>query len=63
MDPLKPGVGLLVKLGSALVHADEAMSENGVAEDEATFRRLLADPEVVPWIDAMNDSGFLPVKR
>lgn len=58
-----PPLSLLVKLGSAIVHADEAMSENGVAEDEGAFRQLLADPEVSTWISEMTESGLLPVKR
>ena len=62
-DPMFPSAGLLCKLGSALAHADEAMSENGVALDEQTFRGLLADPEVQMWINAMNGMGLLPVKR
>lgn len=62
-DALEPSDGLLVKLGSALVHADEAMSKNGVALDEQTFRALLADPEIQMWIGAMNGMGLLPVKR
>lgn len=62
-DPLNPGDTLLIKLGSALVHADEAMSENGVALDEATFRSLLIDQEVQGWLGAMHKLALLPVKR
>lgn len=62
-DPLKPDPGLLVKLGSAVVHADEAMSADGHAADEAAFRSILADPEVSDWIAQMNASALLPVKR
>ena len=63
MDPMNPTSSLLAKLGSAIVHADEAMSENGVAEDEGAFRSLLRDPDVSEWIEGMNGMGLLPVKR
>jgi hypothetical protein len=62
-DPLNPSTGVLVKLGSALRHADEAMSENGHAADEGAFRALLADPEVSTWLSEMDAMAFLPVKR
>lgn len=54
---------LAVKLGSAIVHADEAMSADGHAADESAFRSILADPEVSAWLAAMNELALLPVKR
>ena len=62
-DPLNPGDTLLIKLGSALVHADEAMSENGVSLDETIFRSLLTDQELQSWLGAMHRLALLPVKR
>lgn len=62
-DPFSPNDGLLCKLGSAIAHADEAMSENGVAEDEGAFRAILSDPEVHQWLAEMWEMGLLPVKR
>jgi hypothetical protein len=69
MDPLKPSATLLIKLGSAFVHAQEAMFEmhrGGIAAmqfDEAAFETLAKDPEVVEWMAAMSKMAFLPVKR
>lgn len=63
MDALNPRSEVLIKLGSALVHADEAMSENGVALDEVLFRNLLTEPDVEEWLKAMGDLALLPLKR
>lgn len=63
MSPLNPPASLIIKLGSALVHADEFTSPGGDSLDLHAFRSLLADPEVVDWLDAMNALAFLPVKR
>jgi len=62
-DPLTPSTNLLMKLGSAIVHADEAMSDNGHAVDQAAFRAHLSDPEVAGWIEEMDAQSLLPVKR
>ena len=54
---------LLVKLASIAVHADEATSPGGHAYDVAALRSLLADPEVVAALIAMDSQGLLPAKR
>lgn len=63
-DPLK-GVSatLLMKLGSIMVHAEEALGPGGHAHDLAALRALLSDPEVVAWREAMDALALLPVKR
>lgn len=58
-----PSLGLLVKLGSIIVHADEMTSQDGHRFDRVAFESLLSDPEVVEWISGMTKAGFLPVKR
>lgn len=58
---LKPSVSLLSKLGSAIVHADEAMSTDGRNVDKEAFISVLNDPEVQEWIKGMG--VLLPVKR
>lgn len=63
IDPLHPSVAVLVKLGSALVHVDELLSPEGHDLDASALRALLADPEVVGWVEAMNGMALLPVKR
>ena len=56
-------LGLLVKLGSIIVHADEFLSEGGHEFDKVAFEQGLSDPEVMAWIKEMTSQGFLPVKR
>ena len=63
IDPLKPSVTTLVKIGSALVHFDEATEPGAHDYDLHTARQLLADHEVKAWIDAMNKMAMLPLKR
>ena len=62
-DPLKPSPDVLVRLGSALVHAEEAMSPSGHPIDRAEFEQLMKDPLVKEWMDGMNAMAMLPVKR
>jgi hypothetical protein len=62
-DPFRPSVALLVKLGSAIVHAGE-MTEPGSHEfDLASFMALATDPEVVAWREQMDELALLPKKR
>ena len=63
MNPLDPGARVLCKVGSIVVHMDEATDLGGHAFDVQAFRTLLADPEVVAWLDAMRAIGMIPVKR
>lgn len=58
---LKPSLGLLVKLGSIIVHADEAFSPDGRKIDQDECVRLIRDPKVQEWIKDMG--ALLPVKR
>ena len=69
MDPLKPSATLLIKLGSALVHAEELLASieakdvNAIAADRGAFTTVATDPEVMEWREAMDKMAFLPVKR
>lgn len=60
-DPLNPSLTLLMKLGSIVVHADEALSVAGHPFDIESMKPLLADPEVKSWIKGMG--VYLPQKR
>lgn len=60
-NPHAPSVSLLVKLGSLIVHHEEAASADGHPFDKAAIRSLRDDPEVVAWIAAMG--VLLPRKR
>jgi len=62
-DPLKPGLGLLVKLGSIAVHVDEMLSPGGHEADRIAINQLLNDEDVKAWVIALTRSGMLPVKR
>ena len=61
--PLHPSVGLLCKLGSIIVHAEEAASPDGHPFDNIALRSLTTDPEVLQWLAVMRKAAFLPVKR
>jgi hypothetical protein len=60
---MKPSPALLVKLGSIIVHFDEATEPGAHEFDLHTARQLLADPEVAAWMKAMTAAAMLPVKR
>lgn len=62
-DPLKPSPGLLCKLASIIVHADEAASAEGHEFDIDAIRTVMNDPEVAAWIASMTAAGMAPVKR
>jgi hypothetical protein len=59
-----PPLRLLVKLGSIVVHADEATTPNADHPlDVSAIRALLADDEVQRWLAQMHEEALLPVKR
>lgn len=62
-EPLKPGISLLVKLGSIAVHVDEMLSPDGHDFDRIALQQLIADPEVAEWIKQMDGMAMLPKKR
>lgn len=62
-DPLHPSASLLMKLGSALIHAEELTAPGSHPLDLAAFTGMANDPEVVEWREAMNALALLPVKR
>lgn len=62
-NPLKPPTGLLCKLGSIVVHAEELLSPKGHAFDRGALQALFDDVEVKEWIAAMDKMAFLPKKR
>ena len=62
-DPLTPSPQVLVKLGSAIIHAAEFLSPQGYPLDKQAFNQLLVDPDVLLWIRQMDEMGMLPVMR
>lgn len=57
----QPSLGLLAKLGSIIVHADELLSVSGHEFDTAVLRQLLKDRDVQAWVQQMGP--LLPKKR
>lgn len=62
-DLYSPPIGLLCKLGSIVVHVDEATGDRPHEFDWTAIRALLADRDVQAWIEGMTKAGFMPVKR
>lgn len=60
---LSPGPGLLCKLASITVHADEMLSADGHHFDRAALLSAIHDPEVSDWIDMMVKAALAPQKR
>lgn len=63
VDPLKPSLGVLVKLGSIAVHTDEMLSPSGHGFDKIATKQLLEDADVKAWLAAMDKLALLPKKR
>lgn len=62
-NPLKPELGVLVKLGSIAIHTKEMLSPGGHPFDKLELDHLLEDPEVAEWLKAMDEMAFLPKMR
>jgi hypothetical protein len=63
MDPLKPDIALLCKLGSLIVHAEEFMTRGGHSVDWAAFKVGMKDPDVQEWLAAMTEMALITLKR
>lgn len=62
-NPLQPSPGLLCKLGSIAIHADELHSNDGHSFDKLALDTLLSDPEVIEWLSQMETLAMVPKKR
>jgi len=62
-DPLRPSPTLLIKLGSALIHAEEMIETKmkNAEFDIPAFKTVADDPEVKTWVKEMG--AMLPLKR
>lgn len=63
VDTYAPPIALLVKLGSIVVHVDEALSNHGHPFDIEALKALAADRDVQAWLAAMDAAAFLPIRR
>ncbi len=63
IDPLKPSPTLLMKIGSAMIHAEELIETKfkNADFDIPAFNSVAQDSEVVEWVKAMGP--MLPHKR
>ena len=62
-NPLSPSPALLAKLGSIIVHYEEFLSPTGHGFDQAAFRVLVEDAEVMEWMKAMRKIALIPEER
>lgn len=62
-DALNPSPGLLCKLASIAVHADEFLSPDGHEMDRVALNSALSDDEVKAWLEQMTAMAMAPVKR
>lgn len=63
MEVLKPPAGVLVRLGSFVVHIEEYLSSSGHSYDLIAAKDCLNDPQVKEWFEGMAKMALLPVKR
>lgn len=54
---------LAAKIGSVLVHVDEAISADGHLFDWEATRALLGDAAVLEWLRALQKMALVPMKR
>jgi hypothetical protein len=62
-EPIIPSLQLLVKLGSLVIHYQEATGPKRHPLDMDAIRSIEGEPDVQEWISEMTKRGFLPVKR
>lgn len=62
-NPLQPDLGVLCKLGSITVHAEEMLAHEGHNFDRIALESLLKDEEVVAWSAQMTAKALIPKKR
>jgi hypothetical protein len=62
-NTLKPSTALLTKLGSICAHMEEWNERKGLEIDLQSAINLLADDEVIKWLEGMDKLALLPVKR
>ena len=61
-DQVELPITLLIKLGSLVVHAQEATGTGASPLDVAALMQLASNPEVTAWLETI-DPALLPVKR
>lgn len=59
----KIGMATAAKIGSVLVHVEEALGPGGHVHDLDAVRGLLGDDEVQHFLDSLRALSLVPVKR
>ena len=54
---------LAAKVGSVLVHVEEAISNGGHAFDVIALEAVFRDPEVAQWLADLRSIALVPVPR
>lgn len=54
---------LAAKVGSLIVHVEEASSTDAHHFDSVAIAALLMDPEIVEWLRELRSCAMVPVKR
>ena len=60
---LRRSWALQAKIGSILVHFEEALSDGGHHFDLDTARGLLAQADIQEWLEELRKMALVPVKR
>lgn len=63
MSVVHPSKAVVIKLGSIARHAQELLGPSGHPVDEQAIKALLADPEIVEWMEQADAMALLPVMR
>lgn len=63
IEPLAPDVRTLAKIGSILIHIEEFFGSGSHHFDKTAIDSLMADGDVIGWIEGMRKLALLPVKR
>ena len=58
-----PDISTLSKIGSIIVHVDEALSSKGHPLDIEDIKALINDRDVRQWLSAMDKAALLPLRR
>lgn len=56
-------MALAAKLGSLVVHLEEAASNDGHAFDKIATEQLVRDPEIQAFVEMLREKALVPVKR
>jgi hypothetical protein len=62
-DALTPSPAILAKLGSIAIHAREMLSADGHAFDRIALVNLLAQDDVIFWLEQMHAMALIPRER